>query len=342
MSTSSRLLALLSLLQTPRTWSGHELADRLEVSRRTVRRDVDRLRGLGYPVEGTLGADGGYRLGAGSEIPPLLLDDDEAVAIVIGLRTAAIQAVAGIDEASARALVKLEQVLPARLRTRFEGLRAATSPIDWSRAPSVDPAVLTVVARAISGREQLRFTYRTANGASGRRSVEPRALVVLGRRWYLVAWDQDREDWRIFRADRIEDPWSTGRPLPQRELPGGLDAAAYVRERQLSQAPTYRMVATLHAPFEHVGPRAGDAISDIEPIDAGRCRITSQGDTLEWLAIRLILLDCDFEIHEPRELVEYLGRLAERLGRRGSQIGRSKRERPRRPRAASRPRSSPS
>ena len=341
MSTSSRLLALLSLLQTPRTWSGQELADRLEVSRRTVRRDVDRLRDLGYPVEGTLGADGGYRLGAGSEMPPLLLDDDEAVAIVIGLRTAAIQAVAGIDEASARALAKLEQVLPARLRTRFEGLRAATTPIDWSRAPSVDPAVLTAVAQAISGREQLRFTYRTPNGASGRRSVEPRALVVLARRWYLVAWDQDREDWRIFRADRMMDPWSTGRPLPERELPGGTDPATYVREHLVSLAPTYRMVATLDAPMERVADAAGD-VAELEPVDASRTRITIDSDTLEWLALRLILLDCDFEIHEPPELEEYLGRLAQRLARRGSQIGRSRRERPRRPRAASRPRSSPS
>jgi predicted DNA-binding transcriptional regulator YafY len=237
---------------------------------------------------------------------------------VIGLRTAAIQAVAGIDEASARALAKLEQVLPARLRTRFEGLRAATSHTDWSRAPSVDPAVLTFVARAISGREQLRFTYLTPKGASGRRSVEPRALVVLGRRWYLVAWDQDREDWRIFRLDRMMDPWSTGRPLPERELPGGADPATYVRKNQLSLAPTYRMVATLDAPMSRVAAAAGD-VAELEPVDASRTRITIDGDTLEWLAFRLILLDCDFEIHEPPELEEYLGRLAQRLDGRGSQ-----------------------
>lgn len=314
MSTSSRLLALLSLLQTPRTWSGSELAARLQVSRRTVRRDVDRLRDLGYPVEGTLGADGGYRLGAGSEVPPLLLDDDEAVAIVIALRSVASQAVAGIDEASAAALAKLEHVLPARLRARFEGLRAATWPLDWSGGASVDPAILTIAAGAISGRAQLRFTYRTPGGASRRRSVEPYGLVVLRRRWYLVAWDQDREDWRIFRADRMTDAWSTGRPLPARELPGGSDPATYVREHQLTLAPTYRMVATLHAPLERVAPAAAD-VADLEPIDDGRTRITIDGDTLEWLAFRLILLDCDFEIHEPPDLEAYVGRLARRLDR---------------------------
>ena len=317
MSTSSRLLALLSLLQTPRTWSGGELADRLEVSRRTVRRDVDRLRDLGYPVEGTLGVDGGYRLGAGTEMPPLLLDDDEAVAVVVGLRAAAGHAVAGLDEASARALAKLEQVLPPRLRSRFEGLRAATTRLDWS-GPTVDPAVLTEIARSISARERLRFTYRSAAGASGRRSVEPNGLVVAGRRWYLVAWDEDRDDWRIFRVDRIDDPWATGRPAIARELPEGVDAATYVRERQLGQAPTYRMVATLHAPYEEVAPRAGDLASGLEPIDAGRCRLTIEGDTLGWLTIRLILLECDFDIHEPPELVDYARMLAGRLGQIGA------------------------
>lgn len=314
MSTSSRLLALLSMLQTPRRWSGAELAARLEVSRRTVRRDVDRLRDLGYPVEGTLGADGGYRLGAGSDVPPLLLDDDEAVAIVIGLRTTASQPVGGADEASARALAKLEQVLPTRLRARFEGLRTATSRLDWSGGATVDTAVLTVVARAISGREQLRFIYRTANGASQRRSVEPKGLVVFGRRWYLVAWDQDREDWRIFRADRMADPWSTGRPAADHELPGGSDPATYVRVHQLSLAPTYRLVATLAAPLERVVRAAGE-VAELERVDAKHTRVTIDGDTLAWLAFRLMLLDCDFVIHEPPELVEYLGRLEKRLGR---------------------------
>jgi predicted DNA-binding transcriptional regulator YafY len=311
-STSARLLALLALLQTPRSWSGGELAERLEVSRRTVRRDVDRLRDLGYPVEGNLGPDGGYRLGAGTELPPLLLDDDEAVAIVVGLRTAAGQAVAGVDEASARALAKLEQVLPPRLRARFETLRTATARMDWV-GPSVDPAVLTIIARSISARQRLRFRYRSAGGDIARRSVEPSGLVVAGRRWYLVAWDEDRDDWRIFRADRIDDPWTTGRPFAPRALPGDADPAGYIRERQLSLAPTYRMVATLHAPYEQVATRARDAVSAIEPIAADRCRITIDGDTLGWLAARLIMFDCAVEIHEPPELIDYVGSLARRL-----------------------------
>lgn len=312
MSTSSRLLALLALLQTPRAWSGAELAERLEVSRRTVRRDVDRLRDLGYPVEGTLGVEGGYRLVAGSAVPPLLLDDDEAVAIVVGLRTAAGQAVAGIDEASARALAKLEQVLPARLRSRFEGLRSATSRMDWA-GPTVEPEVLTALARATAAQVRVRFEYRSLDGSTSRRSVEPNGLVVVGRRWYLVAWDEDRIDWRIFRVDRIEDPWSTGRPADDRSLPDGMDAAAYVRERQLGMAPTYRLVATLDAPIEEVAPRAGDVASGLVAIDGSHCSLTIEGDTLEWLAFRLILLGCGFEVHEPEELQRYLNDLAERL-----------------------------
>lgn len=313
MSTSSRLLQLLALLQVPRSWSGSELAERLEVSRRTVRRDIDRLRDLGYAVEGRLGAEGGYQLGPSSAIPPLLLDDDEAVAIVIGLRTAAGHAVAGIDEAATRALAKLEQVLPPRLRSRFEALRGATGRFDWA-SPSVDPGVLTVLARTISTRERLRFTYRASDGTEARRTVEPNGLVVAGRRWYLVAWDEDRRDWRTFRVDRMADPWPTGRPLPRRELPGGVDAATFVRDQQLSLAPTYTMVALLHAPLEHVAARAGDD-GVVEAIDADRARITIEGDTLGWLAFRLIQLECDFEILEPPELRAYLRGLAQRLAR---------------------------
>jgi predicted DNA-binding transcriptional regulator YafY len=313
MSTSSRLLELLSLLQVPRSWSGGELAERLDVSRRTVRRDIDRLRDLGYAVEGSLGAEGGYRFRAGTAIPPLLLDDDEAVAIVIGLRTAAGHAVAGIDEAATRALAKLEQVLPPRLRSRFEAIRGATGRFDWS-GPSVDPGVLTVLARTISTGERVRFTYRGPNGTEGRRTVEPNGLVVAGRRWYFVAWDEDRDGWRTFRVDRMADPWPTGRPLPRRELPGGVDAATFVRDRQLSLAPTYTMIAILQAPLDRVAARIGDD-GVVEAIDADRSRITIEGDTLEWLAFRLIHLDCDFEILESPELRAYLRALADRLGR---------------------------
>ena len=258
MSTSSRLLALLALLQTPRAWSGSELAERLEVSRRTVRRDVDRLRDLGYPVEGTVGVEGGYRLAAGTQMPPLLLDDEEAVAIALGLRTVATNAVTGIDEASVRALAKLEQVMPPRLRSRFAGMAAATGALNWGE-PGVDPQILTTIARAIGSSERLRFRYQAADDEETRRDVEPNGLVAVGRRWYLVAWDVDRGDWRTFRVDRIEDPWTTRWRGPRHELPDGLDPVAFVERQTLAQAPTYEMVATIEAPAAHVARRIGEA-----------------------------------------------------------------------------------
>src|SRR5687768_4750127 len=204
MGTSARLLRLLSLLQAPRDWTGAELAERLEVSPRTIRNDVERLRGLGYPVHATRGSIGGYRLAAGATLPPLLLDDEEAVAVAVGLRTAAGGTVAGIEETSVRALAKLEQVLPSRLRHRVNALQSFTVPVPPDRpGPTVDPAVLTVLAAACRDAERLRFDYRGHDGSATVRSVEPHRLVSWGRRWYLVAWDVDRQDWRTFRVDRI-------------------------------------------------------------------------------------------------------------------------------------------
>src|SRR5919109_4682178 len=200
--TSSRLLKLLSLLQARRDWQGAELADRLEVSPRTIRRDVERLRTLGYPVESLTGPAGGYRLRAGTAMPPLLLDEDEAIAIAVGLRTAARASVTGIEETSIRALVKLEQVLPAHLRRRVAALGSATiaPPV---AGPTVDPRQLIAIAAACRDRECLRFAYRSRDGSDSRREVEPHSLVNLGWRWYLLAWDRGREDWRSFRVDRL-------------------------------------------------------------------------------------------------------------------------------------------
>ncbi|MCL2729080.1 MAG: YafY family transcriptional regulator, partial [Actinomycetia bacterium] len=209
MDTPARLLNLLSLLQTPREWPGTELAERLEVSTRTIRRDVDRLRALGYPVEATMGSIGGYRLVAGTALPPLLLDDEEAVAIAVGLRAAAGSAVDGIEEASLRALTKLEQVLPSRLRYRVGALGSAVVSMTGG-GPRVDPAALTVLAGAIANHERVRFAYRAGDGAESRRHAEPQRLVASGRRWYLVAWDLDRDDWRMFRVDRLSDVTATG------------------------------------------------------------------------------------------------------------------------------------
>ena len=314
MSTSARLLSLLSLLQTPRAWSGSELADRFEVSRRTVRRDVDRLRDLGYPVEGTVGVEGGYRLAAGAQMPPLLLDDEEAVAIALGLRTVATNAVAGIDEASVRALAKLEQVMPPRLRSRFAGLASATGSLTWGE-PGVDPGLLTTIARAIGSGDRLRFRYRAADDEETRRDVEPNGLVAVGRRWYLVAWDVDRSDWRTFRVDRIDDPWTARSRGPRHELPDGLDPAAFVERQTLARAPTYGMVATIEASAAHVARRMGDAALVIESLGDDRCRITGAADTLAWLTFRLLQLDADFEIHEPPELSAYMQLLGDRLRR---------------------------
>src|ERR671911_1874230 len=216
--TASRLLELLSLLQARRDWSGAELADRLEVSRRTIRRDIERLRDLGYPVESVTGPAGGYRLRAGAAMAPLLLDDDEAIAIAVGLGTAARASVTGIEETAVRALVKLERVLPAHLRRRVRALQTATLTLP-AGGPTVDPQSLTVIATACRDSECLRFAYRGRDGAPSRREVEPHSLVNLGRRWYLVAWDRGREDWRTFRVDRLTKPASTGVRFAQREPP---------------------------------------------------------------------------------------------------------------------------
>jgi predicted DNA-binding transcriptional regulator YafY len=200
--TSSRLLQLLSLLQARRDWSCGELADRLGVSGRTIRRDIERLRDLGYPVESVTGPAGGYKLRAGTAMPPLVLDDDEAIAIAVGLGTAARVSVTGIEETAVRALVKLEQVLPAHLRRRVAALGTATIAPRLA-GPTVEPQHLTVIASACRDSECLRFAYRSRDGTDSRRLVEPHTLVNLGRRWYLVAWDRSREDWRTFRVDRF-------------------------------------------------------------------------------------------------------------------------------------------
>jgi predicted DNA-binding transcriptional regulator YafY len=310
--TPARLLRLLSLLQLPREWPGSELAERLEVSPRTIRRDVERLRELGYPVEATMGAVGGYRLGSGAAMPPLLLDDDEAVAITMGLRTAAVQAIGGIEEASVRALAKLEQVLPSRLRHRVGALSAATASIlTWSPT-TVDPAHLTTLSSAIANRERVRFGYVTADRAESRRHVEPSGLVSHGRRWYLAGYDLDRDGWRIYRVDRVTEPRATGARIARRELPAP-DAASFVAGKLFTGAPTYQAVATVHAPIAEVATRLGDAAGELRAIDAHSCRLRSHVDTLEWLALRLAMLGCEFEVHEPAALVDYLRALGARV-----------------------------
>jgi predicted DNA-binding transcriptional regulator YafY len=312
--TPARLLTLLSLLQTPREWPGSELAARLSVSPRTIRRDIDRLRGLGYPVEATMGAVGGYRLVAGKAMPPLLLDDEEAVAIAVGLRTAAGRTVDGIEEASVRALAKLQQVLPSRLRQRVGAISTAmVSTAPWP-GPTVDPEALTVLASGVAAQQSLRFRYRAADGSDSRRLVEPHRLVAAGRRWYLVAYDLDREDWRLFRVDRITAPALTGVRAAPREPPGG-DAAAYVDRKLAGAWRGRRAVAVLHAPAAEVRQRLREPDVELEPLGEHSCRLTTQVDSLEWLAFRLAMLGCEFEVVEPPELLDYLSALGERVSR---------------------------
>lgn len=311
--TPKRLLHLLSLLQTPREWPGSELADRLGVTDRTIRRDVERLRDLGYPVESTRGTFGGYRLVAGKAMPPLLLEDDEAVAIAVGLRSSAGHTVAGLAEASVRALAKLEQVLPSRLRRRVTSLGTATTPLTRWQGPQVDAEVLTVLAAGASGGERLRFGYRAADGTETKRLVEPAGLVSAGRRWYFVAYDNDRDDWRMFRVDRITRPFATGVRPPRRELPA-TDAAAFVEARMGGDRPRYRARATLHAPYKLLARRLAGT-EGLTRLDDERCEFVTEADALDWLALRLTALGCEFEVHEPRELADYLRDLAGRASR---------------------------
>jgi predicted DNA-binding transcriptional regulator YafY len=319
--TSSRLLDLLSLLQARRDWPGAELAERLEVSGRTIRRDVGRLRGLGYPVESLTGPAGGYRLRAGTAMPPLLLDEGEAIAIAVGLRTAARSSVAGIEETSIRALVKLEQVLPAHLRRRVAALGSATV-AGTVTGPTVDPQHLTTIAAACRDFECLRFEYRSRDGAATRRELEPHSLVNLGRRWYLVGWDRGREDWRTFRVDRIGRPAATGTTFTARTLPAK-DAAAYVEQNIAGAGNRYEARVTVHAPADEIAKRIPWVAGALEPIDAHSCEYRTSDVDLEWLGLRIAMLGVDVDVDGPPELIAQLDALARRLRRAAGDRGPS-------------------
>lgn len=324
--TSARLLRLLSLLQARTTWSGAELGERLGVTTRTVRNDVEKLRSLDYPVRSTPGVAGGYRLGPGARLPPLLLDDDEAVAVAVGLRTAAGGSVAGIEEASVTALAKLEQVLPSRLRHRVNALQSFTVPVG-SSGPTVDPAVLTVIAAACRDHERLRFDYLSHTGTESVRTVEPYRLAHMGRRWYLVAWDVDHGDWRTFRVDRLQPRIPTGPRFTPREPPAG-DVAGYVAGGAGSAMWRYHFRVWVHAPAEVVAPRLPPPVK-VEPVDDRSCVMTAGSDTLDLAAVYIGMLDVDFDVIEPPELVDHLRKLAGRyLRAAGSEAGRRDRQQP--------------
>jgi predicted DNA-binding transcriptional regulator YafY len=313
LETSTRLLRLLELLQSRPYWPGPELAERLEVGPRTVRRDVERLRRLGYPVDAAPGVAGGYRLRAGTTLPPLLLDDEEAVAIAVGLRTAVSDGVAGIGETSVRALSKLEQLLPERVRRRVQAVGAATVPYPAS-GPVVDPETLLTIAMACRDHERLRFGYRSHEGELSRRVVEPQGLVHTGRRWYLVAWDTSRADWRTFRADRIDGRPSTDRRFVAREPPAD-DLAAFVARGVASARDRYQARVVVRAPIERVRARVPAMAGTLEPIDDHSCLLHTGSDWLDGLAVHIASIGADFEVLEPPELIEAVRRLAERFSR---------------------------
>jgi predicted DNA-binding transcriptional regulator YafY len=311
--TSARLLRLLSLLQARRDWTGTELAARLGVTTRTIRYDIDRLRGLGYPVDARPGVAGGYRLGSGGGLPPLLLDDEEAVAVAVGLRTAASGSVAGIEETSVRALAKLQQVLPSRLRHRVSAFQSHTLPVP-SRGPRVDPDLLTMIASACRDRERLRFDYRTHAGAPSRRDVEPYRLVNHWQRWYLVAWDTGREAWRTFRADRIEPRPPPGPRFPPRALPSDQEIAVQVARGAGEAAWRYRAKVIVHARAAYVTDRLPIPVA-VESLGEDRCVFEPGSDHPEMLALYLGLLDADFTVVDSPELVAALRKLAGRYRR---------------------------
>ncbi|MEU0510045.1 WYL domain-containing protein [Amycolatopsis sp. NPDC006125] len=314
LETSARLLRLLSLLQARTDWTGAEIAGRLKIGLRTVRRDVERLRELGYPVEATPGVAGGYRLGVGAALPPLLLDDEEAVAVAISLRMAATGSVAGLEEGAVQALAKLQQLLPARLRHRMEAFRAATVALPGAADPAVSAEVLAAIAAACRDRRRVRLRYRGRDGLTAR-EVEPHRLVHTPRRWYLVAWDVAKDDWRTFRVDRIEGPLGppgarfTPRPPPEE------NTAAYVSHGITSAPYAYQARVLFHAPLEAVAPRTSPGAGRLEAVNARTCLFTAGANSLRELAVHVAVKGFDFEVLDPPELVPVLRELRDRLDR---------------------------
>jgi predicted DNA-binding transcriptional regulator YafY len=313
--TSARLLSLLSLLQARRDWPGALLAERLEVSPRTVRRDVDRLRDLGYPVRATKGPDGGYRLDAGADLPPLLFDDDQAIAVAVALQTAT-TTVTGIEEGALRALATVRQVMPARLRQRVDALQVTT--VDRyadRRRTTVDSERLIAIGLAVRAREVLRFDYASPGAFTEEfvppRKVEPHHLVTWGGRWYVVGWDLDRQDWRTFRVDRITPKTPTGPRFTPRELPAP-DVATYISARFRGQdQPAYRGEAVLQAKASDIVQWAGGG-AIVEEITPSTCRLILSAWSWTGLAATFGMFECDLEFVGPQELKDAAAQLAAR------------------------------
>jgi predicted DNA-binding transcriptional regulator YafY len=299
MDTAERLLKLLGLLEGRIDWTATELAHRLEVTTRTIRRDITRLRDLGYPVEAVAGPGGGYRLGSGGKLPPLLLDDDEALAVALGLRVSATTAVSGLEDSSMSALAKLEHVLPARLRSRLEDVSAATTSTLGASTAQVDHAALALVAATIRKRERLRLGYVDGEGRVTERHIEPVRLVHTGRRWYLVAFDLDRDDWRTFRLDRVSDPIATGMRAQSRRGP---DPVELVQRGITVDSWRYRASVLLDVPGDRAIREIVPTVGTVEPIDDKSSRLVIGADDMDWLARFLLNLSFGFEVEEPNDL----------------------------------------
>jgi len=313
LDTSARLLRLLSLLQARRFWPGAELAARLEVTPRTVRRDMDRLRSLGYPVRASAGPAGGYELAAGAALPPLLLDDDEALAVALGLRLATMEAVTGLEDAGLRALGKLEQVLPTRLRRRMRGLHAAMVPLGIG-GPPVDAERLSALAGACRDHVRVAFDYQGHDGRRSARDVEPHALVCSAARWYLLAWDGGRGDWRTFRVDRIGGRMRTGPRFLPRQVPDG-GPAAYVSRAVGSDAYAVRARVVLHAPLARMAERIPPLAGRLTALDDARCLLETGAHAPEMLAVWIAAFGVEFEVLAPMALAASLEGVAGRLRR---------------------------
>ena len=310
------MLRLLSLLQSHRYWPGPELSDRLEVSPRTLRRDVDRLRELGYTVDAVRGAAGGYQLRAGGSLPPLLLEDDEAVAVAVGLRTAATSAVAGADDRSVQALAKVLALMPPRLRRQMDAVSSQTeTPGPWEGAPTVEATVLTTLAQACRDDELVEFDYTAREAETTHRRVEPFRLVSLGRRWYLVSYDRDRQDWRSFRLDRIASPRPTGQKFRPRDLPAA-DALTYVQQgiRRMPQQYAVRVRVAVAA---EVLDREVGRWGTVTPDDEG-CVLEMDVDSLDWPVMVLASSGADFVVESPPELAARVAEVGERFSRAAS------------------------
>jgi predicted DNA-binding transcriptional regulator YafY len=311
MDPSARMLRLLSLLQARPNWTGPDLAERLDVTERTLRRDVARLRDLGYPVEAFSGPAGGYSLAPGGALPPLLLDDDEAVVVALSLRAAAGGALPGFEDAAVAALAKIGQVLPLRLRERITDLDGSTVRLGRSgfTAAPLDAETLVRIAQGCRAAERLRFGYVDSAGRSSERHVEPYQLVYASRRWYLVAHDRDRDDWRTFRVDRMRDVTPTRVRFNRPDLP---DAAALVAEGLAVSAYRWQARVLLdvgpHEAAELVSPTTGV----LEPARRGTL-LRIGAEDLEWIARYLAGLPCGFTVLEPDELKGAVDELAHRL-----------------------------